>query len=241
MDRSREQSVVSSSQKEDATMKLRQGSILPRTVRDRLGLSAHKDNPDPVVVVISHDCDLVRPHEIEPQVELIRGQSKDELDGGLSNGLNPRKLHLEYQQNGTKKILELRALNKVPVDKRMLIGADPDPDAVLTPKGVEVLQGWLAARYNRAAFPDELDRRMEPIKKRLRSVDPEAIIGIWMMYAPEDNRLPDEIPYELWVKIVYSTRVSDSKGKAGKEADKLRLSFEKNSEVCTLRKGAIGN
>jgi hypothetical protein len=69
---------------------------------------------------------------------------------------------------------------------------------------------------------------MEPIKKKLRSVDPAAIIGIWMMYSPEDNHLPDEIPYELWVKIVYSTRVSDSKAGAGREADKLRLIFEKN-------------
>ena len=26
-----------------------------------------------------------------------------------------------------------------------------------------------------------------------------------MMYDPEDNHLPDEVPYELSVKIVYST------------------------------------
>src|ERR1035437_8956121 len=75
MDRSREQSVASSSQKDDATTKLRQGSILPRSVRDRLGLSAFKDNPDPVFVVISHSCDLVQPYATEPHVELIRGQS----------------------------------------------------------------------------------------------------------------------------------------------------------------------
>jgi hypothetical protein len=49
-----------------------------------------------------------------------------------------------------------------------------------------------------------------------------------MMYDPEDNHLPAEIPYELRLKIVYSTRVSDSKARAEREAGKLRLSFEKN-------------
>lgn len=228
MDRSHEQSVASSSQKDDATMKLRQGSILSKIVCDQLGIATLKDNPDLMLVVISHDCDLVRPYEVEPQVELIQGQRTDELNGSLSNGRNPRKLHLEYEQDGTKKVLELRALNKVLVDKRSLVDRIPDPDAVLTKKGVQILQGWLAARYNRAAFPDDLDRRMEPIKKKLRSADPEAISGIWMMYDPEDNHLSDNVPYELSVKIVYSTLAFGGKAVAEQYADTLRMSFERN-------------
>jgi hypothetical protein len=228
MNRSREQSVASSSQEDDATMKLRQGSILSKTERDRLGMSTFKDVNDPVLVVISHSCDLVKPHEAEPHVELIPGQRKDEMNGTLANGRNPRKLHLEYEQGGTKKVLELRALNKFPFDKRLLIDVVPDPDAVLTEKGIQILQGWLAARYNRAAFPDDLNRRMEPIKKKLRSADPEAISGIWMMYGPEDNHLSDEVPYELSVKIVYSTLVFGGKATAEKYAEELRTSFARN-------------
>lgn len=227
MDRSREQSVASSSQKDNATMKLRQGSILPRTVRDRLGLSTLKDNPDPVLVVVSHSCDLIKPYETEPHVELIHGRHKDEMDGSLAYSKNPRALHLEYEQNGTKKVLELRAVNKVPVDKRMLLGIDPDQDAVLTQRTVKILQAWLAARYNRAAFPTDLESRMERIKKKLRSVDSDAIYGIWMKYEPEDNYLFDQTPYELWVKLVYSTHLFDSREKAEQEANRLRLSFEK--------------
>jgi hypothetical protein len=227
MDRSRDQFVASSSEKDDATTKLRQGSILPRSVRDRLSLPAFKDNPDPVFVVISHSCDLVQPYATEPHVELIRGQSKDELDGSLANGKNPRTLHLEYEQNGTKNVLELSAINKDSIDKRILFGVDPDQDAVLTQKSVKILQRWLAARYNRAAFPDDLNSRMKPIKKKLRSVDSEAIFGIWMKYEPEDNCLSDETPYELWVKLVYSTHIFDGREKAEQEAIKLRLSFEK--------------
>ena len=227
MDSSRDQSVASSSQKDDATMRLRQGSILSKTVRDRLDMSTSEDKTDPVLIVISHSCDLIKPYESEPHVELIQGLSKDELDGSLANGKNPRTLHLEYEQNGTKKVLELSALNKDHVDKRVLFGIDPDPDAVLTGNGVAILQRWLAARYNRAAFPDDLDSRMKPIKKKLRSMDSKAIFGIWMKYEPEDNRLSDETPYELWVKLVYSTHVSDDREKAEQEANKLRLSFEK--------------
>jgi len=195
-------------------------------MRDRLGLSANTTDPATAIVVISHDCDLVRPYEVEPQVELIQGQRKDEFDGSLSNGRNPRKLHLEYEQNGAKRFLELCAINKTYADKRLLIGAGPDPDSVLTAKSVQTLRGWLAARYNRAAFPDDLNRRLEPLKRRLRSADPEAIIGIWMMYDPEENHLSDEVPYELWVKIVYSTLQFRGKVTAEEYADKLRLNFE---------------
>ncbi len=209
-------------------MKLRQGSILPKAVRDRLGIATPKDNPNPVLVVVSHDCDLVRPYEVEPHVELIQGRNTNEQSGGLYNGRNPRRLHLEYKQDGEKKVLELHARNKIPVDKKLLMDVVPDPDAVLGRKGVQILQVWLAARYNRAAFPDDLDSRMEPIKKGLRSADPDAISGIWMMYDPEDNHLPDEVPYELSVKIVYSTLVLGGKAVAEDYANKLRMSFERN-------------
>ena len=231
MDRSREQSIASSSHRDDATTKLGQGSILPRTVLDRLDVLALKDIPDPVVVVISHDCDLVRSCKDEPYVELIPGQIKDEMKGGLANGQSPHTLHFEFVQNGKTRVLELCTLNKVTVNKTVLIDVDPDPDAVLTRKGVETLQGWLASRYKRAAFPDDLDGRMKPIKDKLRSVDKDAvraIIGTWVRYEPEVNHLSDDVPYELWVKIVYSTEEYDAQSKAERHANKLRSSFEKN-------------
>jgi hypothetical protein len=227
MDRSREQPVASSGD-DDATIKLGQGSIVPRTAHDRLGLSTLEVNPDLVVVVISHDCDLVKPYEFEPHVELIPGQSIGELNGSLAHGRNPRKLHLEYEQDGMKKVLELRAIKKTFVDKRLLIDVVPDPSAVLTKKGIQILQGWLAARYNRAAFPDDLNTRMKPIEKKLRSANPEAISGIWMMYDPEDNHLSDEVPYELSIKIVYSTIVFGGKATAEEYARELRMTFERN-------------
>jgi hypothetical protein len=196
-------------------------------VRDRLSLPDFKDNPDPVLIVISHDCDLV--HQDEPDVELIAGQCRDELKYGFAKGQSPRTLHLEFEQDGKKKVLELGALNKVFVDKKTLIGAEPDPGAIFTEKHVNnTLQAWLAARYKRAAFPDDLNIRMEPIKKKLSSADPDAIRGTWMLYEPEDNRLPDEVPYELWVKVVYSTTEEyDARARAEQHANKLRLSFEK--------------
>jgi hypothetical protein len=227
MDRSRDQSVASSFQKDDATPKLKQGSILPRAVRDQLGLPTLKDNPDPVVIVISHDCDLVKPQELEPLVELICGKNIDEMKFGFANAKSPRVLHIEYQQGGEKKVLELSALNKILVDKWKLINTDVDPDAICAPGVIKTLQAWLAARYNRAAFPDGLDLRLEPIKKKLSSADPKAIRGTWMRYEPKDNHLPDEAPYELWVKVVYSTEEYDAKATAERHADELRLSFEK--------------
>ena len=197
MDKSRDRTVASSSQKDDATMKLMQGSVLPKTARVQLGIPALEDTPDPVLVVISHDCDLMKPLEVEPQVELIYGGSKDKMNVGFANAKSPRMLHLEYEQHGEKRILELSALKKILVDKRKLIGADPDRDAILSPTDLQTLQAWLAARYNRAAFPDDLDLRLEPLKKKLSSADRDAVIGTWMRYEPETNHLPEEESYEL--------------------------------------------
>jgi hypothetical protein len=150
------------------------------------------------------------------------------MNVGFANAKSPRVLHIEYEQGGEKNVLELSALNKVLVDKRTLLGADPDPDATLTPRDIETLQAWLAARYNRAAFPDDLDIRLKPIKKKLSSADRKAVIGTWMRYEPEDNRLPEEESYELWVMIVYSTLEYDAKANAERHANELRLSFEEN-------------
>jgi hypothetical protein len=139
-------------------------------------------------------------------------------------------LHVEFVQHNKKKVIELCALNKVNVDKAKLLNVDPDPDAILEAKGVQILQGWLAARYKRAAFPDDLNTRMEPMKKGLESVGksgPNSILGIWIKYSPEDNHLSNDVPYELWIKIVYKSQVYQAKDKAEQEAIKLRSIFEK--------------
>jgi len=228
MDRSREQRGVSPSHKDDAPIKLGQGSILPKTVRDRLGISDREDNPDPVFIVISHDCDLNKPHDIEPHVELILGKSISEINVGFANAKSPRVLHIGYEQGGEKKALELSALDKFIVDKATLTDVNPDSETALTPRDIKTLQAWLAARYNRAAFPDDLNQRLELVKKKLSSADPTAIRGTWILYEPKDNHLSDEVPYELWVKVVYSTDEHDAKTKAERHADELRSSFEKN-------------
>lgn len=229
MNSANQQPAASPSQTGDAAMKLRQGSIVPQNVVERLNLAKFKvDDSAPVLVVISHDCDLVRSPEIEPKIELIAGHSKAELKDGYTNGQSPRTLHLHYEENGAKKVLELNALDKIEVDKGALLNIEPDPDAVLEKNGVIILQGWLSARYKRAAFPDELIRRMQPIRKKLSSVDSAKIVGIWMDYDPEDNNLPANVPYELSIKIVYSTLHFDAKTMAEEKAKSLRARFEKN-------------
>ena len=213
----------------DAAIKLRQGSILPRSVLSCLGLfnAEDADQDEPIYVVISHDCDIVRSRDLEPQVELIRGNRMEFPKSGFANGQSPRKLHIEFEQSGEKAILELSALQKVAVDKKMLIGTEPDPESILDTDGIAVLQGWLAARYRRAAFPTELDKRIEPIKKSLSAIDPRKIVGIWMLFDPEDDFLPDNMPYELSIKIVYNTRENGSKDYAEEKANSLRARFEK--------------
>lgn len=227
MDRLPSHSAASSSEEGDAATMLRQGSILPREARDRLGLSTIGDNDDPIIVVISHSCDLVKPYGKEPRVELISGRNSGEFKSGLSHSQSPHTLQVEYVQNHAKKVLQLRAIDKFSIDKTHLTNIDPDPDSVIAKNDLQTLQQWLAARYHRAAFPDALDRRMKPIKKKLHSLDPKAIIGVWMKYSPDENCADEEIPYELSVKIVYSTVEFEARAKAEKQARELHASFEK--------------
>jgi hypothetical protein len=220
----------SSVTEEDEVMKLRQGSILSSEVRDRLGLSAIGDNSDPVIIVISHDCDLVKPSTVEPSVELIHGVIRNEPKSGYPYGQSPAMLHIEFLHHQEEKFLELCASNKIAVDKVTLINVDPAQDSALTDNGVEILQGWLAARYKRAAFPDDLNNRLKTMRKSLEGVgnsDPSSILGIWLNYSPKDNHLDSEVPYEVWIKIVYRSQVYGAKDKAEQAAAKLRTAFEK--------------
>ena len=242
MNNADQQPATSPSRAADAATKLRQGSILPESAIERLSLSKSiLDRDDAVVVVISHDCDLVRSPEVEPEIELIVAHSRDDRSDGYANGQSPRTLHLDYERNGAKRVLELSALGKIQVDKRALLEIEPDPHAFLGKDGVVILQAWLSARYKRAAFPDELIRRMKPIKKNLSSMDPAKIIGVWMDYEPEDNVLPADVPYELSIKIVYSTLHYDAKKAAEEKASSLRALFESmRLAKHTVDGGALG-
>lgn len=139
----------------------RQGHILPTEVAKELGLSCPRDPDATIVVVISHDCDLAQLPFTEPNVEVIAGCVVNPADGNLTYAKNVRRLHLPFQSEHDDVVVDLVASEKLTLPKAKLAQYAPRSDLRLHPSQSSILQNWLAARYRRAAFPDEFDRRLE--------------------------------------------------------------------------------
>jgi hypothetical protein len=138
----------------------RQGHVLTRESGVALGVVRAEDPGTTTAVVISHDCDLTQSPETEPLVELIVGSRIAAANGNFTHAKNSRRLHLECSVDGTAAYLDLRAQGKTGIKKAELAEHAPNPNVVIRVADRSVLQRWLAARYRRAAFPDEFERRL---------------------------------------------------------------------------------
>ena len=116
--------------------------------------------PDAVGVVVSHSCDLAQMPDKEPFAEVIVGKRVPALGGNYCHAKSARTLHLTADSEQGPVHIELGAGAKRPVEKDRLAEWTPDAKRTIQPKGVDVLQHWLAARYRRATFPDAFNDRL---------------------------------------------------------------------------------
>src|SRR5215472_12262521 len=130
----------------------RQGHVLTAETVAALGLLSQADQPQPLMVVVSHDCDLAQDPTNEPVVEVIIGRRVDSADGNFTHGKNPRRLHLPSTDAGAAICIELMATERRSIPKR-LAGHLPSATVLIDPARRNTLQYWLAARYRRSAFP----------------------------------------------------------------------------------------
>ena len=142
----------------------RQSSVIATESAVALGLLREEEASTQIALVISHDCDLTQESDVEPVVEVIVGMRVTEANGNYTHAKNPRRLHLYLEEDGKETIIELQARAKVQVQKERLAQEIPDERFVLCAKQHAILQAWLAARYRRAAFPDEFERRLKAAK-----------------------------------------------------------------------------
>jgi hypothetical protein len=153
----------------------RQGHLLTDEAVDKLKLSSSKVKDHPLVIVATHDCDLVQSPEKEPSVELVVGLQIANLDGNSTHGKSSRTLHLVFE--GDEPIMaEFVITDKCSVPKDDLSLFLPENRFRLSPANLRTFQRWLASRYLRSAFPDEFERRLvnetklaESIRKVLKS------------------------------------------------------------------------
>ncbi len=114
------------------------------------------------LILVSHDCDIVHQGVHEPLVEVFAASNiGSNCDANYLYGKNPRRLHLAVSKSDLSiEYIELRAPNRFSIDRRTLCDIEPDETRELLPAEKRVLCNWVAARYVRAALPDEFNRRI---------------------------------------------------------------------------------
>jgi len=192
----------------------RQGHVLTTETIATLRLVPGTDPTLPVVIVVSHDCDLAQDPNSEPAVEVIIGRRVNTADGNFTHGKNPRRLHLSAVEAGGAICVELTATARQSIAKQDLVGHAPSATVLIDASGRNTLQHWLAARYRRSAFPDAFDsylvdtgvaRRMarilEPLGNHILAVFFDVDEGVEREHENADD------PYRLSIVVLYSTDI----------------------------------
>lgn len=189
----------------------RQGHALAIETAKEFGLVCQRDPEATIAVVISHDCDLAQLPTNEPNVEVIAGCIVNPSNGNFTHAKNVRRLHLPFSSPGGEIIVDLLAVEKVSLPKARLADHVPRADLQVEPPGLSILQHWLAARYRRAAFPDEFDRRLEDTgmrEKLAKILKPHGIHFPAVFFDVDDgkevNRQGSDEPFVLDIYLLYS-------------------------------------
>ena len=190
----------------------RQGHVLEQGTATHLGLVCEENAGATAVVVVSHDCDIACLPDVEPTIEVVIGRFTEEVQGDFSHGKNVRRLQLTYKRGDQHKTIELRAKDRVALAKSSLVDQAPCDSLILVPNGRKVLQKWLAARYDRSAFPNEFESRLsrqkipEQVSNILR-LKGSSIRGIYFDLGVQSDleTIGADETYELDVYLLYDT------------------------------------
>lgn len=214
----------------------RQGQLLPTQKAVELKLIKEADAEQYAVVIISHDCDVAADVALEPTIEVIIGRFVDELHGNVTNAKNVRELQIKYDSQSDK-IVELKAANRICVDKQKLTGCNPRDDLNLALNNKRILQKWLAARYDRSAFPNEFEHRLKKHKThdaiaKILKPSGEFIRGVYFdlgNQADTDIESCDDV-YELEIYLLHVTEPDTLVAEDAAKEIKLKISacFSKN-------------
>ncbi|NWC93805.1 MULTISPECIES: hypothetical protein [unclassified Pseudomonas] len=232
----------------------RQGHFLSAECIAALGINGGVDPEKLAVVVVSHDCDLAQPSDSEEFVEVVMGTFLDTLpDGNFTNCKNLRRLHIECSGGKNVRVLDLDTSRRLLLHKDLIDAAgtalvqhQPCELHRMTPRERNILQQWLAARYKRAAFPDEFDRRLkyetgvaERLAKAFKDSGTHVIAVFFDVDQGEENaRDGEDDTYELTITLLYATNDDPqaSKSIAMKAAEKVAEIFKAR---CFLAKNSV--
>ncbi|AFZ33480.1 MULTISPECIES: hypothetical protein [Cyanophyceae] len=213
----------------------RQGAFLSPELVNKVKISNNiaRDSLEHLMI-LSHDCDVTNPKfEAEPTVELI-GAIVDEKDGNKQHGKSPRVYQFEY----SGEYYTLNIHQRYFVSRQIL--CHEDPHFQLNPRECEKIQRWTARRYFRQGFPDEFNRRIQPLFDRgkirkLMKKHGDLFYGIYIDIGDHVEMEPDEA-YEITIWAVMDDASFDDEQKK-KQGDDVFQTLLK--EIGTLKEHKI--
>jgi len=156
------------------------------------------------LIVASHSCDVVCERDDEPHVDVypvipLPGQA-DPLQLAVRNA---RRLHLQLSVSGVELPCELIAASRFCLPRSLLAELSPDSSASLAELYLNHFVAWLASRFDRPAFPDEFNARLDPAKKKIRKALNDAhrsLRAVLIDIEPFDESPQAEgTAYEIWL------------------------------------------
>lgn len=180
----------------------RQGSILlPEHLalpeRTALGLPA-----DALLLVLSHDCDLVQPDfDKEPHVELLVLHPIARADGNFAHGRHPRTLDFTLGEASFRASCHER--HRLP--RTCLVTCSPSEAHPVNDALCDLVTQWIAKRYTRPAFPDAFNVRLSRDHraiKRYFQTHGHHFRNVLINCDPRNDELTDGAPYQVVVWLV---------------------------------------
>lgn len=188
----------------------RQGSVVSASdIQQLIGIiGGISFTEDLVLLVASQSCDIANNKvDTDPYIELSVATKIEVPKGHLTHNKNPRILHTHITcrtSDGdvfTEENLELKAFERVVLQKEKLARLHPDLDRVLEDRQLKSYVAWLAARYSRPALPttfNDLIRAADP-KGKLRDKAKrgnQQLVGIYVEIIP-DAEIKDDESYNV--------------------------------------------
>lgn len=193
----------------------RTGSVLPTSSHEELssimehpGLPRPEVAPNDWLVVVSQTCDLVAPKEAaEPFVEVLHCGPIPKLRSGYKEIRSTRYLDFRPNKEAFPDIVlnAHASRDRYFVPRSHLLTLAPDSERVLSSISVARITAWLSLRYGRPAWPNEVVRRLQPVKKELESIlEPlrDDIAEVRVAFAPNDQELAPSDAYQVAVWFV---------------------------------------
>lgn len=169
----------------------------------------HKDK-GAVYVCVTHDCSVLNASlSAEPHIEYLVALPAEKLDGNCTYGKNIRKLHLYIGIEGNQKPYELLANRRGLIPRECIVGIKPAGNIKLETEEKGSLSRWLANRYTATAFPDEFEKRVDKVRKKLKRhfENPltNQMLGIWISLLSGMTELPTTETYEVVISLVFTS------------------------------------